>query len=253
MPLLTIFEHTIDVECVVFDKDGTLIDFDHIWSSRIRKAVDNLLVVMQKGVKLRSDIFRSVGVSLQNGTIFDLSPMSIGTAAQIEIIVATVLYQHGFDWQLAQQVVADEFLPVLNALPTREELKPLGDLPYVFSKLQAAGIQIAIATMDDRVGTEASLQLLGIRQYVDMLVCGDDPLPSKPDIAVLQSITDQLGVGFDKMMMVGDSVNDLLMARSASLAFTLGISGAMGNEELLLQFADAIAPTIDVIQIRNNN
>ena len=102
--------------------------------------------------------------------------------------------------------------------------------------------------MDDRAGTEVSLQLLNIWQYVDMLVCGDDPLPGKPDIAVLWSISEQLGVGFDKMMMVGDSVNDLLMARNASLAYTLGISGTMGNEELLLQFADAIAPTIDVIQ-----
>jgi phosphoglycolate phosphatase-like HAD superfamily hydrolase len=71
------------------------------------------------------------------------------------------------------------------------------------NRLRKAGVLLAVATGDDREPTMETLSLLGITEDVAMIVCGDDPLPEKPDSAVLQSIAAKLGISTEHMLMVG--------------------------------------------------
>ncbi|MFQ5645281.1 MAG: hypothetical protein ACE5FQ_16530 [Thiogranum sp.] len=49
----------------------------------------------------------------------------------------------------------------------------------LFRWLTQAGIQIAIATSDNRAATEATLSLLNVKERVNLLVCGDDKIPNR--------------------------------------------------------------------------
>lgn len=123
----------------------------------------------------------------------------------------------------------------------------MGDLPTLFAKLTAAGVQIAINTSDNRSGTEATLDVLGIRDYVSAIVCGNDGLPAKPDPASLLTIAEQLKVTPEKMMFAGDTVSDLTTGKRAGVLGTIGILGGGGDQDALRNSADVVVRSLDDI------
>lgn len=108
---------------------------------------------------------------------------------------------------------------------------------------------IAIATGDDRKPTGEILDALGIRSFIDVVVCGNDDLPEKPDAAVLQSIGRDLDIDPAQMLMVGDSVNDMRAGHNAGVAGCIGITGSTGDPLLLQPYADVLLERVDQIVI----
>ena len=116
-------------------------------------------------------------------------------------------------------------------------------------RLKDAGLPLAVATGDDRHPTEETLSLLGIAEEMAVIVCGDDPLPEKPDPAALFHIGRQIGVSTSRMLMVGDTVNDMLTGRNAAVAGCIGISGSTGDPERLAAHADVVLSSIDQLRV----
>jgi phosphoglycolate phosphatase len=114
------------------------------------------------------------------------------------------------------------------------------------ARLKSSGVQVAIATSDDRAPTEAALRELNLTQTVDLVLCADDPsTPSKPDPSVLHYISQQLVVSIDRTVMVGDTVSDLKMGRQAGVALTVGITGGADKTVELESHADVLLSSVD--------
>ena len=75
----------IDVELIVFDKDGTLIDFHHLWSQRAELGVDALIAQIDGNDTLRSNIYKALGYDA------DLGSIEAGKLADLVILDANVL------------------------------------------------------------------------------------------------------------------------------------------------------------------
>jgi phosphoglycolate phosphatase-like HAD superfamily hydrolase len=85
---------------------------------------------------------------------------------------------------------------------------------------------------------------------VAAIVCGDDPLPEKPDPAVMRRIGSELGISTRHMLMVGDTINDMLAGQNAAVAGCIGITGSTGDPDGLAVHADVILASIDQFQLR---
>ena len=83
------------------------------------------------------------------------------------------------------------------------------DLFDLFETLKDEGIKIAINTSDRRKNTEKCIDILGIRDYLDMVVCGDDGIPTKPSPDTVLHICDTLGVSPYETFVVGDTQADI--------------------------------------------
>merc|ERR1712025_1065102 len=99
--------------------------------------------------------------------------------------------------------------------------------------LKSANIKIAVMTSDDRSSTLLHLKNLGISEYVESIVCGNDDIEKKPHPAGFIEICSQLGVHPSKAVMVGDTRADLLLARAAGAGLTIGVLSGTGNAEEL--------------------
>ncbi|VDK37601.1 unnamed protein product [Gongylonema pulchrum] len=113
-------------------------------------------------------------------------------------------------------------------------IKEIYDLRSLFRQLQENGIKIAICTSDSRKGTLTALQKLCLEKHVDMVVCGDDAgaMP-KPHPHNALSICRTLDVDPQDTLVVGDTLADMGMGRSANLGGTVGVlSGVCGINEL---------------------
>lgn len=237
------------IEAVVFDKDGTLIDFHHLWSGKARATVGALIEHYPEYPELGNALFRSLGYDPKRAITAADSPLAVSPMETLETVIALVLYQSGVGWHPAQVAARETFGEFARALPQRDQLKPIGDLPGLFKHLQDAGIRIAVATSDDRAATRETLSLLGLSPWVDALFCGDDPLPAKPAPDGLHHLADQLGVRTECMMMVGDSVCDMQTGRNAGVACCVGVTSGTAEAQVLTAEADVVLDTVHDLRI----
>ena len=101
-------------------------------------------------------------------------------------------------------------------------------------------MKIAIATMDHRASTEAGLATLGISAWVDAIVCADDGLPLKPAPDMVWAACRAVDVSPLNTVVVGDSITDMRMGRSAGAGLNVGVLSGVTSEELIALYADVL-------------
>jgi phosphoglycolate phosphatase-like HAD superfamily hydrolase len=90
----------------------------------------------------------------------------------------------------------------------------------------------ALVTSGSRVRVERELDHFGIRKVFAELVCGEDAVRKKPDPEALHLGLRRLGIEPAAAAYVGDSPEDIMMARSAGV-FAVGIEGGFPNAAAL--------------------
>jgi phosphoglycolate phosphatase len=226
------------IDLVVFDKDGTLISFDAMWTGWARRLGARLEDATRRPVA--GDVFATIGFDPVHGRILPGSPLAIGTMAGIAELVGAVLRRWCPSVTAARRALAEAWFepdPVDLAVP-------LADLGAIFAALRTSGRSIAVATTDDRRPTEATLAALGVAEAVTVLLCGDDDGPVKPEPEAFAAICARAGVPAGRSAMVGDTPADLSMARRAGAGRTIGVLSGVGSARDLAPLADLVVGSI---------
>ena len=236
---MTVALHPIldGVDLVVFDKDGTLIDFEAMWSTWARDLGTRLELATRRPVA--GDVFTTIGFDPTTGRILAGSPMAVGTMGEIGELVGAVLRRSCPSVNAARRILAEAWFepdPVASAVP-------LADLDRLFGALRTTGRLVAVATTDDRRPTEATLAGLGLAPSVASVLCGDDDGPTKPQPAALTALAGRLGVAIERTAMVGDTPVDLRMARAAG-ARAIGVASGVATAAELAADADLVLDSI---------
>ena len=100
------------------------------------------------------------------------------------------------------------------------------------TRLRSAGLATALVTSGSRPRIDRELAALGAAGLFECVVCCEDVSSRKPDPAPLLLALERIGVEPAAAAYVGDSPEDILMARAAG-AFALGIEGGFPNREAL--------------------
>jgi phosphoglycolate phosphatase len=228
----------VGIELVVFDKDGTLIDFHAMWGGWALELGQRLDGSTRRPVA--GDVFAAIGFDPVSGRVRVGAPLAVATMAEIAEVVAAVIRRWCPSVAAARAAVETAWFepdPVATAIPTT-------DLVTLFARLRDGGRRIAVATTDDRAPTEATLGALGIRDHVSALACGDDGVGVKPDPAMVLAICAALQVLPDRIAVVGDTPADLAMGRSAGAGRVIGVLSGVGSLTELVPLADVVLPSI---------
>ena len=225
------------IDLVVFDKDGTLISFEAMWSGWTVELGNRLEIATRRPVA--GDVFATIGFDPTTNRVLPGGPLAVATMGEIEELVGAVLRRWCPSVRAARRILAEAWFepdPVERAVP-------LAPLVQIFSAIHLGGRRIAVATTDDRRPTEATLSALGIAALVEDILCGDDDGPTKPAPAALLGAATRLGVPIARTAMVGDTPADLRMARSAG-ARSIGVTSGVGSAEELAADADLLVGSI---------
>ncbi|HET9457939.1 MAG TPA: HAD family hydrolase [Candidatus Limnocylindrales bacterium] len=226
------------IDLVVFDKDGTLLDFEAMWGGWAAGLGRRLEAATKRPVA--GDVFAAIGFDPVTERVRPGSPLAIATMGQLEEVVAAVIRRWCPNVAAARRAVETAWFmpdPVGTAVPT-------ADLGRLFEALVATGRRIAVATTDDRAPTEATLRALDLRRFVSALACGDDGVGVKPDPAMVLAICRALGVEPNRTAVVGDTPADLAMGRSAGLGRVVGVLTGVGSREDLEPLADTLLESV---------
>ncbi len=102
----------------------------------------------------------------------------------------------------------------------------------MLERLKAAGHALAVATGKSRIGLERALDHSGLRPYFLASRCADE-CHSKPHPQMLQELMAEFAVAAERVVMIGDTSHDLLMARNAGVDALAVTYGAHPHEHLL--------------------
>ena len=225
-------------DLVVFDKDGTLIDFHAMWGGWALDLGKRLDGATRRPVS--GDVFATIGFDPSSGRVRAGAPLAIETMAEIRETVAAVVRRWGPNVAAARRAVETAWFepdPVATAVP-------LGDVRGLFGALRASGRVVAVATTDDRAPTEATLRALGLREFVAAIACGDDDVGVKPDPAMLLALCATVGVPPARTAIVGDTPADLAMGRAAAAGRVIGVLSGVGSRDELAPLADAVLGSV---------
>jgi phosphoglycolate phosphatase-like HAD superfamily hydrolase len=238
-----------DIDAIAFDKDGTLLDFHHLWGQKAQLWVDALVARTDGSAAMRQTLFQTLGYEPASQRVVNDSPLVVASIPKLYTLAAAVLYQHGVAWHVAEGLVQTAVAETIEAIPSAQLVRPLGAVAAAVQSLHAAGVQIAVITSDDRRATLDELPALGIAEWVAAIVCGDDPLPNKPAPEGLYHAAQTLGVVPQRMLMVGDTASDMVFGRNAGVAGCIGVRGGAGDLAVLRQHADVVVGSIGEIEV----
>ena len=228
------------IDVVIFDKDGTLIDFHAMWGGWARGLGERLDATIRRPVSL--DVFAAIGFDPTTGRVSAGAPLAIETMAGIEETVARVLRRWCPSIAAARRATEAAW-----SIPDPVELAvPLADLGELFGRLRGDGRRIAVVTTDDRAPTDATLRALGVRAAVEAMVCGDDGFPMKPEPDPVFAICQVYGSEPSRVAVIGDTPADIAMGRAAGAGRVVGVRSGIGRDTDLAD-ADAVIDSVGVL------
>jgi phosphoglycolate phosphatase len=235
----------ISCRLIIFDKDGTLIDFTATWIPLIRKRVTFLLKKLGRNRELEAFLLKSWGIDPLTGKVDPRGPCPVSPRSD-EIIIGTMaLYQHGYPWDESKQWVSQAFDEADAEGDWREKVVPIKGIRTFLSRLKRDGVYTALATNDERKDTEAILSHLGLDGLFDIILCAGEVEPPKPHPETILTICRKLSVPAHEAVMVGDSVTDMMMGKRAGVGLAIGIlEGGVTPGEELEKVADLVVHSI---------
>lgn len=202
------------MRAVVFDWDGTLVDT----LPAILQA--NVEVLREYGVAFDETVYRSAYVPDWRHMYRRLGVPEAAIAAA------------GSRW--------------LELYRAAGGLAPFPGVEGALHRLAEAGHRMGLVTAGDRTVVDDQLARFGLADLVPVRICGDDPLPPKPDPEPLRQALAQLDAAAlpKPPIYVGDAPDDMRMARALGVR-GVGVVGPLASADDL--FAAGAAETTGAV------
>ena len=188
---------------IVFDLDGTLMDSTAVIAGSIQAACRDLDLTVPGDEAAR----HVIGLGLNQALRY-----AVPDAPESMYVPLVERYRHHY---LAQ----DRAIPLFEG--ARETL----------AELHGAGHWLAVATGKSRMGLDRALDSTGLKRYFHATRTADQTF-SKPDPAMLLELLDELAVGPERALMIGDTTHDMQMAQNAGVDAVAVLYGAHPPEQL---------------------
>jgi phosphoglycolate phosphatase-like HAD superfamily hydrolase len=230
------------IELIVFDKDGTLIDFHGMWGEWAIQLGRDLDAAT--GRPVATPLLERYGVDPETKRTLAHGLLAATPMPRIRELTVALVEAVGVSPNDAEHAVAAAWRP-----PDPVALaQPLADLPALLGGLRGGGLngrrRLAIATTDDRGPTLRTLAALELGGLIDSSVCADDGIPVKPAPDMVLHLCARLGVAPAATAVIGDSPSDLRMGRSAGAGLVIGVLSGVGREDELAPLADLILASV---------
>lgn len=226
----------VRVAGVLFDKDGTLVDFDATWGEATLPVMHRLSA---GDAAATAQLAAVMHYELGSRRFRPTSPFISGSLPEIAGAWARVLGRVHDEVLLAE-------LNDLFAVETLRALMPIGDPVPVMDALRAQGRKLGLATNDAEASALRQLAALGLDAHMDFVAGYDSGHGSKPGPGMVLAFAAAVGLRPDRIALVGDTLHDLHAAHAAGAIAIAVLSGPVGRAELAPHADHVIASIADL-------
>lgn len=219
---------------ILFDKDGTLLDFSATWLPVFHSAA---LAAARGNEKVARHMLVDTGYAPELGIIRSNSTLAVCNALEI----AEAWRAHQNDWDVGilaseiDRICAEEGASSAVAVP---------GLRDALMDLKAEGLKLAVGSSDSHAGIEATLGRFDVLHLFDFLAGYDSGYGVKPTPGMVLGFCESQDLPPEDVAVVGDNVHDLEMGKNAGCALLIGVLTGNSTREDLEGHADHVLESV---------
>ena len=217
----------VNIEAVIFDKDGTLFDFRQSWGGWTKALIAALAPFAKDNL----------------GSVLGFDPEAISFKPDSVVIAATMYEIADLIHPHLEGMTLKTLQNLMDTLGAEAPMSPAVDLPKVLSGLKTRGLRLGLATNDTEIPARAHLTAAGVIHLFDFIAGCDSGYGGKPAPGQLLAFAAQINLEPAQIAMVGDSLHDLDAARAAGMK-AIGVLTGPALRETLAPHADVVLGTI---------
>jgi len=221
------------IQGILFDKDGTLLDYDATWSPLNKRAAleaaggdaalaQQLLVAGGYDPATESHLPNSLLVSASNAEIAGSWAALLGS----DPVQLTDRITGIFEANSAETAVA------------------VAGMEAVVTALKARGLALGVATNDSEESAYQSLAPFGVVDHFSFVAGFDSGHGAKPGPGMVEAFCAATGLAPEAVAVVGDSLHDMEMGRQAGAGLLVAVLTGTGGRDDLVHHAHHVLDSI---------
>lgn len=208
---------------ILFDKDGTLVDFAELWLGWANEWVDTIKEKCGEVDINQYELCKKIGLNREANQWDPEGPLAIGSNRDAEALFASYLYENGLPWNEAIACVIQSRETVDASYNEKRCLKLTPGLASFLHQLDSASIPIGVITSDDTERAQRQLQILDIAKYFGCILGNDAVSKGKPFPDMAEEACRQLNILPQNTVIIGDSNGDMMTGKNARMLLNVGI------------------------------
>jgi phosphoglycolate phosphatase len=219
---------------ILFDKDGTLIDFNRTWFGIVMALARRAASGDEQAAR---DLVEAGGYDWQQQRFLGGSVVAAGTIADL-----VDLWHPGLEAGSQRERIAS-----YDSFAVEEGARRAAGIEGLYPTLVALtgqGFLLGIATNDSEAGARATAEALGLTALFSEIIGYDSVARAKPYPDQLALFAASTGLPARAIAMVGDNTHDLEMAHAAGAGLAIGVLSGNSTRAELASRADIILDSI---------
>ena len=220
---------------ILFDKDGTLLDFNRTWLPIYLHAAREFA---DSDPALAAELLSSNGFDPARNRFQGGSLLAAGNNHQIAAAWAL---------QLRQPQQVDSISLRLNEIfrvQGAKQATAVAGLAPTLRHLKDCGYRLGVATADSHQGIINTLQAFDVLDDFDFLAGYDSGHGVKPEAGMVLAFCRQSGLSSEQVVVVGDNRHDIEMGRNANAGLCVGVLTGTSERADLETIADIVIDDI---------
>lgn len=250
MTLIYIDQNSYDIDGILFDKDGTILDFRSLWIDWSRDVIRHISDEINLGGDLERQLSASIGVDWESGSWDVKGPLAIGTTQDLISILAHQLYKVDIPWNAAFSLVTNVVIKVNENINWKNRVKEVPGLETFLEKCRAHQLKLGVVTSDDHQNAVHHLKLLGIDSYFTAIIGGDQVTQAKPFPESAEKACHEMELEPQKSIVIGDSDGDMILGNNIGAKANIGIIQESNETDHFIH-ADHLVHTYEAISLVN--
>lgn len=240
-----------NVKCILFDKDGTLLDGNIFWGSIIIHRANRIIKTYNISQNYFKQLCLTMGYSNKSRKLIPEGP--VGIAPREFVIEKVVCFLNTLNLKIVNDEISKifnevhlEMIPLMNSI-----VKILPGVKALFKILKKYNIKIAIVTSDTELNTKLFLKINNIFNYVDLIIGRESTIEHKNTGIPAKIAVEKLRLDSNNIICIGDAPMDIIMANNANLLASIGVLTGQTTKEEMYMHTNYIIQNLISLQVRN--
>ncbi|MBI4936659.1 MAG: HAD family hydrolase [Nitrosomonadales bacterium] len=239
---------------VLLDKDGTIIDIHHYWTSmirlRARLVVEQCFRGRTDAIDVEHNLIDAMGVDISSGRMKPEGPVGVKPRPFIVGVTAATVRESGVDMDDARMEAifaeidrrtAADLLPLLRLLPGVKDL---------LDALRARAIAAAVVSTDITSRATSAMQALGIAHYFSAIIGGDAVAHTKPAPDLAHTALASSSCSPSRAAVIGDHPVDIQMGHNARCAANIAVLTGLSDADAFSGLGCTLVDNLTYVTVR---
>lgn len=239
------------VDAIIFDKDGTLIDAHHYWSSMIKIRATKIVDKWFNGPKygtIRAGLVDAMGLDEYN-KLKPNGPVGVKSRGYIVNVVKEYIQSNGVYVNNDEVESLFKKVDIITAENISPLIKILTGVEDLLMKMSQFGIKSVIASTDITIRANKAMEVLGLQHQFSEIIGGDLVQKTKPAPDMVNVALSKINCMPENVAVIGDHPVDIKMGLSANVGLNIGVLTGLSGEDLFSNLNCVVIKDLSKIKI----